>query len=330
MLGGAILGKRDFLVLSADDIKKYRTMFVELPPHANFARRIEDALAYGIPVEYLIDKNILTVEILKDINVDKDTFEYIKDYFEYKGIKVDIDWDSRDRVEEEDLEEEQEVKEDIKSIDGDHLKELEIELNQRDERIKYLEAELKRTIEEKELLVSEIENDLELVKKDSNMKSKQIVLLETRLKEKDEDIQRLKDKIFEYENKFIPANQKKYDCKVVGVFGRYKGLVSDVIRKENFAVVEDMDNADLLIITTDISKSSVLSFREMLEKFNDKNVLKILLMWDKKDPFSPESVVGTDLDLVVGYDSTMFKDSWLDRDIAWVNELNRLILERIA
>lgn len=506
------MGGREFLTLTSDDLKRYREEYIKLPPRKDFLKRIEDAIRHEIPFEYLVDAGVINVNILKQLDITEDDFNYIKEYMIFKGYKdalklkwkrvvrekkdftssisgEDVNFDSTGNKEMSEVSEEEltalkskvtllelELGKNKEMLDdvSNKLNKTNRQLNrERDEKTKYkievekkelllqtakenlrkLEAENKETEEElyrlrvevEDLYVENSKKDLSIERLESKLKEKEALVDEILAEAKDlkEDIFRLtldiknKDSIIdelektneelnekinklsveirdkelnikslqgsvneilkdnktslneselisvdnalivienqrqeieelkksielseqEYKEKIAALEREngikleklieeqerdieklyktfsgvrtKTGDKVVSLLGRYSYFIEENLKLDG--IVFDVGGlvADLYIITTDISASSVKRFKETLNNLKDENVIKIMFMWDKNDPFTPESVVGSSLDVVIEKNKDMYKSSWVGRDNSWVKRIEEVILGRL-
>ena len=135
------MGDREFLKLTSDDLKRYREEYIKLPPRRDFLKRIEDAIDHEIPFEYLVDAGVINVNILKQLDIAEDDFNYIKEYMIFKGYKdaLKLKWKKVTRSPKE------EVKEDLSDDVADEIEiEDTLDVSEYKSKITLLEIELSK------------------------------------------------------------------------------------------------------------------------------------------------------------------------------------------
>lgn len=195
--------------------------------------------------------------------------------------------------------------------------------------------------------LEELRQELDRVKKENKARIEKITVenknkIDDLVNAKNTEIERvIKEKNLEIEkvinekNQEIKELQKKTrvfrgNGKLVSLFGRYSYFIEENISMDDVEFIFEGMDADLFILTTDISESSVRRFKDNYKDLKDKNLLKVMFMWDKNDPFTPKSVVGTDLDLVIENKVDMYKNSWVEKDNLWIKEITEMIKSRLV
>ena len=249
-----------FKSLTGDEMKYYKQKFSELPPTTNKYEKLKVALSSKIPIEYLIDSEILLVEDMLKLDIDEETFKYIAGYFEYKGM-----------LQNQTVEEYLEIK---------HKRELEQLKNQYDNKLSQEEPLSKR--EER------LKNEIDGLKEEVEQLKHKLNGTEAKLRDKDKDIELHKEKVkilssqldkLREENRNILSKYanvdlkyKQYEDEIKSLEGLVKDKVDEIKGKEeeiqklnnNIQEIETKhkDNVNSLI---DVYESKIGEYKEMLK-----------------------------------------------------------------
>ena len=159
----------------------------------------------------------------------------------------------------------------------DELEELRQELDrvkkENKARIEKITIENKNKIDD---LVNAKNTEIERVIKEKNLEIEKVI------NEKNLEI----EKVINENNQEIKELQKKTrvfrgNGKLVSLFGRYSYFIEENISMDDVEFIFEGMDADLFILTTDISESSVRRFKDNYKDLKDKNLLKVMFMWDK-------------------------------------------------
>lgn len=115
---------------------------------------------------------------------------------------------------------------------------------------------------------------------------------------------------------------------VLGVIGKGKKFIlNNIEENEKFIAVEEPERADYWIIVTTPDKESVELFKELVMSKPLNKSIKIMTLWNDKYPFTAESLVESNLDLVIPYYGDAHKLEWTGGNnySNWKLELNSLI-----
>lgn len=121
---------------------------------------------------------------------------------------------------------------------------------------------------------------------------------------------------------------KEQGKKIVGIVGKGKKFILNSIEQsERFLPVIEPEQADYWIIVTTPDKQAVELFKELVMSKPLNKSLKIMTLWNDGYPFTPESLVESDLDLIIPYYKDAHKLEWLGEsaDTNWRLELNNLV-----
>jgi len=62
----------EFKIIDENSIKDYKAKFIRLPPQTSRNARVEEALANGIPIEYLVHQDIIQADNLNELNISQE------------------------------------------------------------------------------------------------------------------------------------------------------------------------------------------------------------------------------------------------------------------
>lgn len=62
----------EFKIIDENSIKDYKAKFIRLPPQTSRNARVEEALANGIPIEYLVYQDIIQADNLNELNISQE------------------------------------------------------------------------------------------------------------------------------------------------------------------------------------------------------------------------------------------------------------------
>lgn len=107
-------------------------------------------------------------------------------------------------------------------------------------------------------------------------------------------------------------------------------LESYIEEDDNIFIAHDADDADIYILVTDLTKNSITEFKKQARVHSDS--IKILVNWVDNLPFSPKSITGFNMDIIIRNTTDNFKDTWLNKntDVTWKKDLNWKIKDRLG
>ena len=206
--------------------------------------------------------------------------------------------------------------------------------NQLDEKIDEIQAknrEIKELTDEERSQVSEYEREIKRLKRKIN----DLEIGEEKYKKMLDEVSKKYDLVsfmssykFEDRKRRLIREAKEKGKKILGIVGNGKTFILNNIEdNDNYVPIEDPDDADYWIIVTTPDKDSVELFKELIMSKPLNKSIKVMTLWNSGYPFTPESLVDSNLDLVIPYYEDGHKLEWLGEPsyANWKLELNSLV-----
>lgn len=133
---------------------------------------------------------------------------------------------------------------------------------------------------------------------------------------------------FEDRKRKLVREAKEQGKKVLGIVGKGKKFIlNNIEESEKYVAIEEPEKADYWVIVTTPDKESVELFKELVISKPLKKSIKIMTLWNDSYPFTAESLVESNLDLIIPYYEDAHKLEWLGEEnySNWKLELNNLI-----
>lgn len=205
---------------------------------------------------------------------------------------------------------------------------------QLDEKIDELQAknkEIKRLTDEDRSQISEHEKEVARLKR----KISDLEIGEENYKKMLDEVSKKYDLVgfmssykFEDRKRRLIREAKEQGKKILGIVGNGKTFIlNNIEENDSYVPIEDPDKADYWIIVTTPDKNSVELFKELIMSKPLNKSIKIMTLWNNGYPFTPESLVDSNLDLIIPYYEDAHKLEWLGEPSYsnWKLELNSLV-----
>lgn len=195
----------EFKIIDENSIKDYRAKFIRLPPQTSRNARVEEALANGIPIEYLVYQDIIQADNLDELNISQEVKDMATAYMLHIGkIKSpnEITQDTSVKKKENEVKARSKNEAEVVTKENEKDKELLAEIAELRSINKSLENEKEKISKQLVAERSKLEKDLSNVK---NEKEK----LETENKELADEVEKL-----EMEKDELTAENKLLNTKL--------------------------------------------------------------------------------------------------------------------
>ena len=228
----------EFKIIDENSIKDYKAKFIRLPPQTSRNARVEEALANGIPIEYLVYQDIIQADNLNELNISQELKDMAIAYMLHIGKIKSPDEITRDTS--------------VKK----KKKENEVKARSKNE----AEVVTKENEKEKELLaeIAELRSINKSLENEKEKISKQLVAERSKLEKDLSNVKNEKEKL-EDENKELVAEVEKLEMEKDELTAENKLLntkLSEEIRK-----IQLESNKAL-----EVSKEEINKLKEELKK----------------------------------------------------------------
>lgn len=149
----------EFKIIDENSIKDYKAKFIRLPPQTSRNARVEEALANGIPIEYLVHQDIIQADNLDELNISQELKDMAIAYMLHIGKIKSPDEITRDtsvKKKENEVKARSKNEAEVVTKENEKEKELLAEIAELRSINKSLETENKELVAEVERLKGEI------------------------------------------------------------------------------------------------------------------------------------------------------------------------------
>lgn len=101
--------------------------------------------------------------------------------------------------------------------------------------------------------------------------------------------------------------------KIIGIYGNTRTFIKSLIRETGeFKVLDEPVECDLAVVVGVPSFESINRLRENITKYGGNRVVKVVNLWGDNLSFDYDTLLDTELDLVINYDSRIYEKSLLN------------------